>query len=168
MMSSCLRCIDKRQQCGGTHVKTIFESRSSPRRCDGWLREGFMQIQFQERKLPTGATVTIWPKHSHLNWGGYGQSAAFAVHSTARPINENRGFSITLTQNQGLGGGYPLTVMSRNSNHVKKNSLSVEVEYGPSSGGNIIIEEQLRLLKERAVPAPRLTCRQCAPWIYYR
>ena len=165
LLSSCLRCGKKRICHDGRTYERIWADRQHPQRCDGWISQGFIQIWFAERKLPTAAVVAIQPKHSKIGWGRFGQTASFAVKSTAYPINESKGFTITLSQNQGLGGGYPLKVESRDTNHVKKSSLFVEVEYGPPSGGaSTIISEELKLMKQRAVAPPRTTCRQCVHW----
>ena len=164
LLESCLRC-GRKQLCGGTYHKQIFSlTRNDPQLCDGWISEGFIQIEFKEKKLPTEAIVTIQPKHSRIGWGYWGRTAAFAAKARAYPINKNRGFAIDLNRGGGLGGQYPLKIKSEDSNHVKQSSLSVEAEYGPPSGGNIIIEEDLPLLRERAVAPPKATCRQCVRW----
>ena len=80
---------------GGETYQRHYVSKSDLKRCRNWAREGYIQIEFEEKKLPTMATLSIWPKYtgsdrSVFEWGG----APFAFTVEARPINEDKGFQM--------------------------------------------------------------------------
>ena len=136
LLERCSRCGLKRVRPGtggwgaGYEVHVPF-SRRNPKRCSNWGNEGYIQIEFDQDKLPTGATVTISPKYvngSVVFWG-----EPFSVKSQALPINENKGFQILLSPSQGLGGNKNLIIRSLSDHHVKGRDLHIEAIYGGGS-----------------------------------
>ena len=137
LLQACNRCGRKwtTSNYGGgrSYSKCAPLSSNSPLHCKNWTSKGYIQIEFAENKLPTSATVTIWPLYTYRNQEQWGQS--FASKGTAEPINENKGFHITLT---GLGGR-ALYVESETTNHVNGGSLNVEVRSGTGDRGTVMI-----------------------------
>lgn len=141
---------------GRSYSKCSPLSSDSPLYCKNWTSKGYIQIEFAQNKLPTSATVTIWPLYTYRNNERWGHS--FASSGTAEPINENKGFHITLT---GLGGR-ALHVESQRTNHVNGGKLNVEVRSGTGGRANVIIsaDDMPRVKKN---PAPLYTCGQRPP-----
>ena len=84
------------------------------RKCKHWNSAGYLQIEFAEKKLPTKATISIWPKlNNYDRWG-----VAFSVTGNARPINKNSGFQVLVNF-----GAQALNIYSDDSNHVKDRDL---------------------------------------------
>ena len=108
LMKTCARCGTKRliETPFGTRYERYWSFGESLKECTNWLTEGFLQLEFTERKLPTSVKVQIQPKYKGSSddvWG-----FPFELTATAQPINENQGFEIFISPNQGLGGVYSL------------------------------------------------------------
>lgn len=156
LLSSCRRCGTKRivDTPGGTVYQRIWTlSKKDPRRCENWLQEGYLQVEFEKLVLPATATVSIQPKYRNGEWG-----EAFSIKATARPINENKGFSIQVYPNQGLGGSYYMTVKSI-SNNPSQSQLDVAVYYGRQEDSSEMIYAPLSRLKSKSIDAI-FTCDQ--------
>lgn len=155
LLEACRRCGLERffDTPSGTAYQRFWILGDSVRDCKNW-GGGYIQIEFQENKLPTTATVSIWPEYTGSNapFNPWGQP--FAVSARAKPINENEGFQIILTPSDGLRDN--LNIWSEYSNHVNKSYLDIEVSYGQSD--QIIISEQLLKLSKKAVSAPAFDC----------
>ena len=156
LMESCRRCGTRRlisNPGGGTTYQRFYVGHSDPKRCRNWNTDGYIQIHFKERKLPTVAVVSIQPKYANSNrWG-----EPFSITAQANPINENNGFEILLNPTDGLGGVNTLIVRSMYSNHVLKDSLSLTVIYGQDDSQTVISETIPRLTK-RAIKKSFYTC----------
>ena len=159
LMEVCRRCGTKRliqTPYGSTYQRSYtFGLGESLKKCQNWLNEGFLQIEFQENRLPTSAKVLIQPQYkgSQVVWG-----EAFELTAVARPINENKGFEIFISPQDGLNGVYNLILSSNNDNHVKDSDLYVSVLYGPR--GEVIADPSLKQYTKRWVEAPKYTCEQ--------
>ena len=159
LMKICRRCGTKRliqTPYGSTYQRFYtFGLGESLKECRNWLNEGFLQIEFQEKSLPTSAKVLIQPKYkgSQVVWG-----EAFELTATARPINENKGFEIFISPRDGLNGIYNLILSSHNDNHVEDSDLHVSVLYGPQ--GEIIADPSLKQYTKRWMETPKYTCEQ--------
>lgn len=155
LLESCNRCGRKwLTPSGGGHAftKCLTLSSSSPLYCKHWLSQGYLQIEFATRALPTKTTVTLWPKYNYGSRGQWGQS--FSAEGTAEPINENKGFFIRLT---GLRGKI-LYVESENTNHVRRNQLDVEVRTREGSNTQTILSvESMPRIKNQNPPS-RYSC----------
>ncbi len=153
LLSACRRCGEKRliinPYGGGASYQRFWTLEGSPIRCDSWNSEGYIQIAFAEKRLPTTATVSIQPKftgtHGTVNpWG-----SPFEITAQAKAINKNKGFQI-LIQPKNFGGISRLDIHSSYSNHVKQpEGLDVTVEYGEQNRSTIISE---RLKKQTGKP----------------
>ena len=161
LLEVCRRCGTRRfitGPGGGTTYQKFWVSRHDPKRCRNWSSQGYMQIEFAEEKLPTKATVLIQPKYTGayssltLEWG-----QPFEITAMAQPINENKGFQISVNPSDGLGGVYSLIVQSNYSNHVKQSALDIIVTYGQSDVQTIIFGK-LEKLKKKAVKKSPFDC----------
>ena len=161
LLEVCRRCGTRRfitGQGGGTTYQRFWVSRADPKRCRNWSSQGYMQIEFAEKKLPTKATVLIQPKYTGtysslaLEWG-----QPFEITALAQPINENKGFQISVNPSDGLGGIYSLIVQSNYSNHVQQSALEITVTYGQNDV-QTIISGKLDKLKEKAVKKSSFDC----------
>ena len=156
LLESCRRCGTRRliQGPGGhTTYQRFWTSHSDPKRCRNWNTEGYIQIHFQENKLPTTAVVSIQPQYTDSNnWG-----EPFSVTAQARPINKNRGFEIFLNPSEGLGGVHTLTIRSNRSNHVRDSQLNLSVVYG-GTDSQTIISQSLSKLTKRAIRKSVFNC----------
>ena len=160
LLESCRRCGTRRfitGPWGGTSYQRFYTLSDNPKRCNNWVGQGYIQIIFKEKRLPTTATVSILPKYTGsgqvLNpWG-----EPFEVTAEARPINENKGFEIVISPSAGLKGVHDLTIQSSHSHHVEDSRLSVTVVYG-SVDGPTILSETLIALSQRAVKKATFDC----------
>lgn len=140
---------------GRSYNKCSPLSSRSPLHCKNWSRKGYIQIEFAENKLPTQATVIIYPFYSYRNVEQWGQS--FSGQGTAKPINENKGFHIALD-----GLTRTLYVQSQTTNHVNGGALNVEVRSGSgSSAAAMLSAEQMPRVKKN--PPSRYSCGQRPP-----
>ena len=174
LLEACKRCGTKRlieNSDGSTtyqdHDFLWGTQKGDPKRCDSWNAEGYIQIVFAEKKLPTKATVSIWPKYTggitgFLCFDGLNREwckeSIFEVTATANPINENKGFQILMTPTHGLGGTHFLSIYSNYSNHVKQSELDITVTYGRQQDSQNIIFEKLPKLNKKAVGKASVTC----------
>ena len=160
LLSDCKRCGTRRlinRHGGGVTYQRLWVSKSDPRQCRNWSSEGYIQIEFEEKKLPTKAILSIWPKYTGLErliseWG-----EPFEITAIAKPINENKGFQIALNPSDGLGGLHSLIVTSDQDNHVKQSELHITVSYGQGDS-QAILTERLKSLKGRAVRKAFFDC----------
>ena len=161
LLSDCKRCGTKRlinQFGGGVTYQRFWVPRSDPKRCRNWSSEGYVQIEFEEKKLPTKARLSIWPKYTGAErlvpeWSG----EPFEITTTARSVNENKGFQMVIHPSDGLGGLNSLTVTSDQDNHVKQSELHITVSYGQRDS-QAILTERLKSLKGRAVRKAFFDC----------
>ena len=160
LLEVCRRCGTRRfitSPGGGTTYQRFWVSRDDPKKCGNWSSQGYMQIEFAEKKLPTKATVLIQPKYT----GAYPLASVwgqpFEITAMAQPINESRGFQISVNPVDGLGGVYSLIVQSDYSNHVKQSELEISVTYGQRDVQTIIFGK-LNSLKEKAVKKSPFDC----------
>ena len=156
LLSTCRRCGTKRL-IGDTYQR-YYVTKPDPKRCRNWAREGYIQIEFEEKKLPTRATLSIWPKYtgsdrSVWEWGG----APFGLTVEARPINEDEGFQMLINPNDGLSGISSISVTSDYTNHVKDSQLYVVVAYGQGDS-QTIITQNLQSLKKRTIGRNLIDC----------
>lgn len=161
LMAACRRCGTRRfiTGPGGTTYQRFWVPKTDPKQCRNWNTEGYIQITFAEKKLPTSATLLIWPKYTGLDSRAraYEWGVPFEITTTARPINENKGFEMALHPKAGLGGLNSMIISSDYSNHVKKVELDITVVYGQQNSQTIIVG-RLQSLKENAVKTPPLNC----------
>ena len=164
LLQICNRCGRKwlSQNYGGgkTYNSCSWLSSDSPLKCQNWSSQGYLQIEFAEKKLPTAATVTIWPQYIYRSHEKWGQS--FSVKGEAQPINENEGFSIIIPPSSGLGGQHTLYVESEDTNHVHGGTLNVEARYGGGSGAGVIFTAD-RMPRVKKNPPALYSCRQRPP-----
>ncbi len=159
LLETCRRCGAKRFQTdafGRTTYQRIYAFRSNPKRCESWLKKGYLQITFAENKLPSQASVLIQPQYtvagSSTFWG-----EPFELKTTAQPINQNKGFQILINPSDGLGGAHALNVYSDSSNHINNSELHVTVTFGAGRGQSII-SKPLAKLSKKAVPVANYDC----------
>ncbi|MDE0091659.1 MAG: hypothetical protein OXN83_00035, partial [Oligoflexia bacterium] len=167
LLEACHRCGLKRLvqgHFGQTQYQRFWTTSESPKRCENWLSQGYIQIEFSENKLPTTAKILIQPKYTGsariYGLGGKAQDIwgeAFEVTTSARPINENEGFEILVSPAEGLLGVYTMVIKSEETNHVKDSDLYITVSYGQSES-QTIISQTLKQLSERAVAPPQFDC----------
>lgn len=157
LMRTCARCGTKRliETPFGTRYERYWSLGESLKECRNWLSEGFLQLEFTEQKLPTSVKVLIQPKYRGSSdvWG-----YAFEFTGTAVSINQNKGFEIVISPNQGLGGVHNIVLSSSSSNHVEYSDLSLNVMYGAS--GQIFADPTLKKYVSRWVEEPQFTCGQ--------
>lgn len=158
LMEACRRCGTRRFTTGpgGTTYQRHYVPRWNPKRCRNWNSAGYMQIEFSEKKLPTTATVLILPKYTGVDSSVPQWGEPFSITTTARPINENKGFQISVRPADGLGGLHSIDITSDISNHVERAELNITVTYG--SQDSQIITETLQSLKEKAVKNAAFDC----------
>ena len=141
LLESCNRCGRKwlipRSGGGHGHGKCLTLSSHGPLHCKNWLSQGYLQIEFATRALPTRATVTLWPKYNYGSRGQWGQS--FSAEGTAEPIKENKGFFI------------------RTTNHVRRNQLDVEVRTGVGSNAQTMFSVE-SMIPVKKNPPSRYSC----------
>lgn len=142
---------------GGTTYQRFWVLGDSPKKCRNWNNQGYIQIEFAERRLPTSVKVLIQPRYTGrsayaMEWG-----EPFEISATANPINENQGFQISVNPSEGLGGVYSLIIRSEYSNHVNNSELDVNVTYGQGDL-QTIIGESLKSLTGEAVKDPAFDC----------
>ena len=167
LLESCRRCGLKRVQPGRNgivlHTRYYPLSSEDARKCENWDRRGYLQIEFQEKRLPTNVTVTLQPEYESSAGKFWGEP--FSVDAEARAINENKGFQIILNPSLGLGGVQNLYISSSGSNHLENSELSVEVSYG---GGYLIdkrdvtpiIVQNLRKQRTKSIKEAKYSCSQ--------
>lgn len=162
LMASCRRCGLKRffNLPGGSTVYQRFWTwdDTDPKRCENWNNQGYIQIEFQEKRLPTKAKVSIRPKYTGARPDYWGEP--FEITTEAKAINENEGFQILVRPTDGLGGVYTLDIRSEYSNHVLDSDLAVTVTYGQHSR-EVIISETLEKLSEKAIKPTTLDIDNC-------
>ena len=146
---------------GNTYHKCSWLSSDSPLKCQNWSSQGYIQIEFAAKKLPTTATVTIWPQYIYRSHEKWGQS--FSVKGEAHPINENKGFSIQLPPSSGLGGLKTLYVESQDTNHIHGGSLNVEARYGGGSEESNVVFSADSMPRVKKNPPSLYSCRQRPP-----
>lgn len=155
LLKVCRRCGTKRVTPGGGYQR-IWVLGDSPVKCRHWLQSGYLQVVFKEKKLPTQATVTLQPEYSHSSCRRAQKRCfghPFSVQGTARPINKNKGFAITLSPGGGLGGQINLYIRSDATRHVSQTQLEVYGSYGgegvSAKGGRVL---KAFLEKQEGVP----------------
>ena len=157
LLRTCSRCGTKRliQTPHGARYERYWSLGESLKECSNWLSEGFLQLEFAQKKLPTSVKVLFQPKYigSQDRWGH-----SFELTTEAVAINKNEGFEIIIHPNQGLGGLYSMILSSNSSNHVIHSDLSILVKYGPS--GEILMEPSLKEYRSRWVEKPQFSCRE--------
>lgn len=160
LLEACHRCGTKRlitNIYGQKTYQKFYGLSSNPKNCKKWKSQGYIQIYFSQNTLPTKTTVIIQPKYTLSNssqGGRWGES--FSVVGTARPINRNKGFELILNPTAGLGGLQSLTIRSEFSNHIKNNTLDVDVMYG-GHNSSAIFSQTLPKIK-RAVKKSQVDC----------
>ena len=169
LLESCRRCGVKRViqgPFGQTQYQRFWTTYGDPKRCDSWSNKGYIQIEFLENRLPTRAKVLIQPEYSgHIksyNLDGKEQriwGEAFEITTTARPINENKGFEMLVSPADGLLGIYDLVIKSDNANHITGYNLPIQIRYGQSAS-QTIISGTITKLDKIAVKTPQFTCSQ--------
>ena len=162
LLDACRRCGTKRiinhPFGGGTTYERYWTINSADLKiCKNWSSEGYIQIEFAERSLPTKATVLIQPKYtgaqSPFPWG-----QPFQITTTAIAINKSKGFQILLTPSSGLGGLQTLDIYSDYTNHVNQSELNITVTYGQQNAAPSVISEKLQRLIEKAVKTSPFSC----------
>ena len=159
LMEYCRRCGLKRYitSQGGTSYQRFWTwDDADPKRCQNWNSQGYIQIKFAENKLPTTATVYIWPKYTGQRLLRDPWNNPFAIQTTALPINENKGFQIILRPTDGLGGTYDMNIRSDYSNHIQQSNLDITVTYGLDN--QVIISERLEKLSKPAITKSVVDC----------
>ena len=169
LLETCRRCGLRRLiqgPFGQTQYQKFWTSYENPKRCENWLSQGYVQIEFSEDKLPTTAKVLIQPKYTGAAkvydlegneqeiWG-----EAFEITALARPINENKGFEILVNPADGLLGTHTMAVKSKNSNHIKNSDLHITISYGQNDS-QIFVSQTLNKLTKRAVAPAEFKCSQ--------
>ena len=156
LLSTCKRCGVKRliDTPSGTVYQRYYGFDFDPKKCKNWT-QGYIQIEFLEKKLPTQVIVSIKPEYTGLTsrWG-----ETFSVKATARPTNENKGFAIFVRPSDGIGGIYSLVIKSESSNHILRDSLDVLVIYGGQGEGQTILNQTLPLLEREAIKKATVSC----------
>ena len=162
LMEYCRRCGLKRSTTfpwGGTSYQRHYTwDDSDPKRCQNWNSQGYIEIKFAENKLPTTATVYIWPKYTGQRplIDPWYNNNPFAIQATALPINENKGFQIILRPTDGLGGTHNMDIRSNYSNHIRQSNLDITVTYGPDN--QVIISETLKKLPKTRIDRSPVDC----------
>ena len=166
--------LERCSRCGTTQVTSYSYKKEwflgdHPKKCEHWLRKGYLQIEFLEKKLPTEAIVTLQPEYLTYGdsfWSGPAQRCfghPFAVKGRAQAINKSGGFSIALTPSNGLGGTESLYISSDSAHHVSNHTLEISGQYGGESGlarraeiFSAILEKQGR----KPIAGVQFSCRQ--------
>ena len=160
LMKTCARCGTKRliNTTFGTRYEKYWSFGESLKECTNWLNEGLLQLEFAEFKLPTSVKVSFQPKYrgssDQLGW-------PFELEAEARPINNNEGFEILISPNQGLGGVHNLILSSNSSSPVKQSDLSVNIRYGPQA--QIIAHPTLKKYVARWIAESPYACGEYPP-----
>lgn len=133
-----------------------------PNKCENWLTQGSITIQFASPRLPTEATVVFWPRFKHFSscWGH-----PFSAKGQALPINEDKGFKITLSPS-GLSGQNEVYIRSEETSP-PRHSLSVKVAYGGEGHSNhssrLFSVHLARQQQHVKLPLINYTCQQIPP-----
>ena len=156
LLTNCKRCMTGKRRVDintGTYEHNIFSFGHNPNKCDNWIGPGSLEIIFEEDRLPTSVTVTIWPQYNRGSRKFWEPRQAFSVKGEAKAINESDGFEAKVLPSGGLGGSYVLSIKSSNANHVKNTKLEVVVSYGAgASSGQMISATLSKLVKKAILP----------------
>ena len=164
LLTTCSRCGEKRliSTPFGDHYERHWSLGDSVKACKNWLREGFLQLDFAKRTLPSPVKILIQPKY--FTSSGKKEGYPFEVSSTAEPINENKGFEIIVSPNQGLKGIYDMVISSNSTNPYEYSNLSVSIKYGSSS--QVLAQFSIKEYTARWKTNQIYTCDKYPPDIY--
>lgn len=162
LLKTCSRCGTKRliqTPFGDNYERYWSLGGESLKECGNWLSEGFLQLEFAEKKLPTPVKILFQPKYrgSRDIWG-----YSFELTGDAKAINKNEGFEIIIPPNRGLGGLYNMILSSTSNNHVTSSDLFISVKYGPL--GETIMEPSLTEYTNRGIEKSQFSCREYPPY----
>ena len=153
---------------GGFHYQAsladiLFDE--GPNKCENWLSQGYLQVQFTNRRLPTEAIVVFWPQFRSSNCWGH----PFSAKGRALPVNESKGFKITLSPSD-LSGQNEVSIRSEEGVPPAHTlSVSVMFERGDFDHSSRIFSTRLiRQKPEVKLPHINYTCHQIPPGPFHQ
>ena len=168
LLENCRRCGTKRWTqgpYGSINYQRLWTTSGALQRCDNWLHQGFLQIDFQNKTLPSEAKVLIQPKYtgSMTSFSITGEEQEvwgepFEISVQAYSINKNKGFEIKINPSDGIPGNYSLTLKSNDTNPASSSNLNLNIIYGANQ--QIISSPQLKEYAERWQSKPKYSCKQ--------
>ena len=149
------------EHCGSCSERRMGVNVQDYRECSGnWDREGSIQIEFREKRLPTNAYISLWPKYTGSDSSAPEWGNSIEIVAVAKPINQGQGFQIVMRDKEGVSGS--IIIKSDNSNHLNQPELDITVsevsDHLPSSFGpttsTVFISQRLQSFNKKTITSP--------------